>query len=87
MLEDIKQCSPKQNDFVSHFIKYKNIDKLNKQMIIDLIKQIKVYEDNRIEIETKFQDEYLFAMQLIKNNKHLFVRQPVSNQLEIKANA
>lgn len=87
MLEEIKQCSPKQNDFVSHFIKYKNIDKLNKQMIIDLIKQIKVYEDSRIEIETKFQDEYLFALQLIKNNQKLLLRKSIKNQLEIKANA
>ena len=46
-----------ENEFVEHFRQYKNIDKLTRPMLIELIDSILVHEDNRITIRVKFQDE------------------------------
>ena len=60
MIEKLRQTQKdtvqQKNEFVEHFKQYRNIDKLTRPMLIELIDSILVYEDNRITIKVKFID-------------------------------
>ncbi|MCH5297691.1 MAG: recombinase family protein [Ruminococcus sp.] len=60
MIENLKHShnnvTPKNNDFVEHFKQYKNIDKLTRPMLVELIDSILIHEGNRITIKVKFID-------------------------------
>ena len=46
-----------ENSFVEHFKQHKNINRLTRGVLVELIDTIYVHEDNRITIKVKFQDE------------------------------
>ncbi len=52
-----------------YFIKYKNIDKLTRPMLVELVKEILVYEGGRIEVTLNFQDAYQQVVEYIEMNK------------------
>ena len=45
------------NGFLSSFQRYHNFTELNRAMLVELVKEIRVYEGGRLEIELNFQDE------------------------------
>ena len=51
-----KEPAGQGNAFVEHFKQYKNIDRLTRPMLVELIDSISVYEDNRITIKVRFLD-------------------------------
>ncbi len=59
------------NQFLQNFIKYKNIDKLTREVIVALIDMIYIYENNQIKIVFKYQYPFKAAMEYIENNKDL----------------
>ncbi len=59
------------NDFVSHFKKYGNIEKLTRALVTELIDTIFVHEGGDVEIVFKFKDAYAEAVEYIEMNKYL----------------
>ena len=55
------------NNFVSTFKKYKNFTALTREMAVELINKIKVFEDKRIEVELNFQDEFELAVKYLES--------------------
>ena len=51
-----EETDPK-NDFLSHFLQYRNITELTRPMLVELVREIRVYEGGRLEITLNFQDE------------------------------
>jgi hypothetical protein len=47
-----------ENAFLSHFRKYGTIRELTRPMLVELVKEIRVYNGSRLEITLNFQDEY-----------------------------
>ena len=45
------------NAFWGSFQKYHNVTQLSRAMLVELIKEIRVYEGGRLEISLNFQDE------------------------------
>lgn len=62
-----------ENDFISHFIKYQNIDHLSRAMLVELIEEILVYEGGKIEVTLKFRDAYEQVVEYIETNKEIVV--------------
>ena len=58
-----------ENEFISHFLKYKNFTHLTRPMLIELIENIYVFEGGKIEIELKYRDAYEQVVQYIEMNK------------------
>ena len=56
------------NKFVSTFIKYKDFDCLTRDMAINLIDRVNIYEDKKIELEMKFKDEFESALKYVEDN-------------------
>ena len=57
------------NEFITAFKKYGNITELTRPMLVELVKKIKVYENNTIEIEFNFADPFAEAIEYISMNK------------------
>lgn len=59
-----------ENPFLAAFRKYENIDKLTREILIELVDYIKVYEGGDISIRFKFADEYHRVTEYIEANTH-----------------
>ena len=46
-----------RQEWIRRFREYKNIDRLDRNVVVSLIKQVKVYEGKRIEITWQFEDD------------------------------
>jgi site-specific DNA recombinase len=58
----------KENLFLETFIKYENINKLTREVLIELVEKITVYEKGNISISLKFANEYRRVAECIKIN-------------------
>lgn len=59
-----------ENPFLSTFRKYENIDKLTREVLIELVEQIKVYDNGNISVSLKFANEYRRVAEYIEVNTH-----------------
>ncbi|MBR4289535.1 MAG: recombinase family protein [Oscillospiraceae bacterium] len=58
-----------ENAFLSSFRKYGNITELTRPMLVELVKEIRVYDQNRIEVELNFRDEYEQLVEYLEMNR------------------
>ena len=58
-----------ENSFLSSFRKYGTITELTRPMLLELVKEIRVYDENRIEIELNFRDEFAQLIEYLEMNK------------------
>lgn len=70
-IEDAESGQGGTNQFLENFVKYRNIDKLTREVIVALIDMIYIYEGNKIKIVFKYQYPFKAAMEYIENNKEL----------------
>lgn len=70
-IEDVEKGQDGSNQFVENFKKYKNIDRLTREVIVTLIDMIYIYEDNKIKIVFKYQNPFREALEYIGNNREL----------------
>lgn len=69
--EQFKNGITEENDFVSHFKKYGNIECLTRPLLTELVEEIFVHEGGDIEVVFKFQDAYAEVVEYIELNKQL----------------
>ena len=58
-----------ENPFLASFRKYGTITELTRPMLLELVKEIRVYDENRIEIELNFRDEYARLIEYLELNR------------------
>ena len=54
----LKKIKDQKNPFLTEFKKYKNLKKLSRDILIELVEQITIHKDNNITIHFKFADDY-----------------------------
>jgi DNA invertase Pin-like site-specific DNA recombinase len=59
-----------ENPFLATFRKYENIEKLTREVLIELVDHIKVYENGNISVSLRFANEYRRVAEYIKVNTH-----------------
>ncbi|RDY29936.1 recombinase family protein [Lachnotalea glycerini] len=59
-----------ENPSLSAFLKYENINKLTRDILIELVDTIKVYENGNISVRFKFANEYREVAEYIEVNNH-----------------
>ena len=67
--EEIKkyhESTSSENQFITHFLKYKSIETLTREVIVELIEMIYVHEGGTVTVEFKYQDEYQRLLDLIE---------------------
>lgn len=61
----------KNNTFLDTFVKYQNVQKLDRSLLVELVNIIYIYENNgikTIDICFNFEDEYKLTLEFIENN-------------------
>lgn len=56
------------NEYFERFLKYKNVQKLDRLMLIELIHRIYINEDKSVNIEFNYADQYELILDYIKEN-------------------
>ena len=60
-----------QNPFFVHFVKYRNIGTLTRDILIELVDNILIHEGGGITIRFRFADEYQKIISYLENRKSL----------------
>lgn len=55
------------HEWIERFKKHRDIEQLNRSVVVSLIDRIIVYEDNRVEVEFKYQHNYERALDYIQS--------------------
>lgn len=66
--DEVEKGVDAENPFLTAFSKYENIDKLTREILIELVDHIKIYEGGDISIRFKFADEYRRVAEYIEAN-------------------
>lgn len=69
--EQFQSGITEENEFVSRFKKYGNIECLTRPLLTELVQEIFVHEGGDIEVVFKFQDAYAEVVEYIELNKQL----------------
>lgn len=81
-IEEAEKGQDSSNEFLENFKKYRNIDKLTREVVVALIETIYIYEKNQIKIVFRYQNPFNAAMEYINNNKDLLEKEQVKALLE-----
>ena len=65
-LSNVANGSSRHYKWVEHFLKYQNVTELTREMVVELVDAILVYDKNHIEIVLAFQDEYQMALETLQ---------------------
>lgn len=66
---EIKKGIQVNNTYFTRFLKYKNIETLDRELLSELIEKIYIYPNKKIEVNFKFQDEFLLISDYVEENK------------------
>ncbi len=64
-IQKYRETATAENQFLAHFLKYRNIGELTREVIVALIEMIYVHEGGTITIEFRYQDEYQRLLDLL----------------------
>ena len=56
------------NEYFERFLKYQNVEGLDRFMLIELIHRIYINEDKSVKVEFNFSDQYLRIMDFVQEN-------------------
>jgi len=67
-IRQYQEVTSVENQFIKHFMKYRNITELTREVIVELIEMIYVHEGGTITIEFRYQDEYQRLLDLLEEH-------------------
>lgn len=70
-----------ENNFIVNFKKYQSITELTREVVSALIENVYIYEDERIEIVTKYKDDFDTLIEYIEMNR-LIITKIAQQQLD-----
>lgn len=80
-LDAINKAGTVQNEWITHFKSFRNVDVMERKSLVKIIERIYVHEGNRIEVIFKHQNEYratiLYIEQHMKNRDALNKKEAV----------
>lgn len=60
-----------ENPYLQTFLKYRNIEKLERSIVVELIHMIYIHENKKITIEFNFADQHKRIMEYVEQSKKL----------------
>ena len=67
-IDEVQNGVDETNSFLSQFVKYRNLQTLTREVIVELIDMIYVHEGGKITIKFKFSDAYAAAQDYIQKH-------------------
>ena len=59
------------NAYIAHFTKFGNVDHLTRELLVELVDEILVYEGRKIKVVFKFADAYEQVLAYVEENQHV----------------
>lgn len=69
-IEDMSHGIRSDDPCLATFLKYRNIDTIDRGLVVDLIDNIWVHEGGALTIDFRFADQHRRVIEFIQNNKH-----------------
>ena len=69
----------RENAFLAHFKKYHNFTELNRPMLVELVREIRIYEGGRLELVLNFQDELKALTDYLEMNQGILGSEACAN--------
>ena len=66
-LEKVENKTSKHYKWVENFIRYENVTELTREMVLELVDSVVIFDKKHIEITLAFQDEYNEAISLLQD--------------------
>lgn len=73
-INEIETGLSPENGFIVNFKKYQSITELTREVVGALIENVYIYEDDRIEIEMKYRDDFETLVEYIETNKLIITK-------------
>ncbi|WP_250277552.1 recombinase family protein [[Clostridium] colinum] len=70
-LKNLIDGNSEEQQFIKYFTQYKDIEKLDRKLVVSLIEKIYVYEDLRISIKFRFEEQYKQITQILSELENL----------------
>lgn len=77
--EQYAQGPEQDNEFLAHFKQYRNFTELTRPMLVELVREIRVYEGGRLEIVLNFQDELQTLTEYLELNREALEAEAIAN--------
>lgn len=77
--EQYAQGPEQDNEFLAHFKQYRNFIDLTRPMLVELVREIRVYEGGRLEIVLNFQDELQTLTEYLELNREALKAEAIAN--------
>lgn len=74
-LNTMQKVVEQKDMYFEHFIKHQGFDKLNRDMLTDLVDVIYIYENKDVKIRFSFEDEYKNLIAYLEDGKNLLENQ------------
>lgn len=68
--EELENITTNNDEWFAYFQKYKSIKTLTRGILVSIVREIVIYEDNRIEIEFMHQDKYKLLLEIVASNEN-----------------
>lgn len=65
-MESLVQRNGKRHEWIESFVKYRGIRSLVRNVVAELVEEIRVYEDRRIEVRFRYEDKYREALEFVE---------------------
>lgn len=82
-MDDVLNRKSKGFVWLDYFTEHKNIEKLTREVVVSLIREIKVFDKNHIEVVFDFDDCYKECLDVIESQGH-FVEVDSTGKLNIR---
>ena len=68
-MEELSRGITPENRFIKEFCRFNTISALTREVVCALIENVYIYEDNRIEIDIKYRDEFETILEYLDGNR------------------
>lgn len=58
-----------EHPYLTTFLKYRNVQSLNRRLLIELVREIRIHENGDVDIEFNFADQYRHIVEFVENNQ------------------
>ena len=66
-LDNFKQCMSGENRWLKAFLNFRDVKELTRDMAVNLLDKVEVYEDKRIHIRFRFRNEYEYLTSVLQS--------------------
>lgn len=82
-LDNFKQCMSGENRWMKAFLNFRDVKELTRDMAVNLLDKVEVYEDKRIHIRFRFRNEYEYLTSVLQSGNDVMGKEHRGLQISL----